>query len=383
MSDAAITSKTSTCERLGGIDACLSDLYGQAIGEEGTLPIVKALLLNLVIYAPDEALAEEAMDHVSRILPSVPCRAIIAEVTTSAPAQGARVSVMCGVSERGDRKLCGEVINVHAVSGAVTGSVMPLLLPDVPVCLWVLGEIPDGKADFNDLLRVASHVITDSRKFPDVMSGLNAVNRLRSTDGGRIVQDLAWVSLHAWREAAAEHFDAPSVRSYLGLVQTVDVLYRGSNANPYPDAAPLLLASWFAERTQLEILRVFHSRDEGYVADGAQDGSAAELRMIPSDAGYDVGEVVSFRIECLSDEGPAVFETRRVSETELALSEECREVCLPPKNMAVPREDDAALATRALCSHGRDYTFESALEVALKILAQLELTDESASSLRL
>lgn len=384
MKDGKATAITDTCDSLSGIDSCLSGLYNRAMEHEHALPTVKAVLLNLIIYAADEALAEEAMEHVSQILPSVPCRAIIAEITSSLPAEGATVSVMCGISERGDRRLCGEVINVHAVRGTVTGSVMPLLIPDVPVCLWVLGDIPPEKEDFDDLLRVSSHVIVDSRKFADLNRGLRAVDRLRTGDGGsRIVQDLAWVSLHPWREATAEHFDAPSVRSYLARIQSVGVSYSGSNASPYPESAPLLFAAWLIERTQLKLQHVFHAKDGGFLLDAAQDGDSVNVRVVPEDSRRTVGELLSVAIDCRSDEGLASFATERVSDTELGLTEECREVCLPPKNMEVAPEDDAALVVQALRSYGRDRVLESALEVALKILAQIELADESASSVRL
>lgn len=375
---------TDTCGSLSGIESCLSGLYSRAIAQERALPTVKSVLLNLIIYAEDEALAEEAMEHVSQILPSVPCRAIIAEITSSLPTEGATVSVICGISERGDRRLCGEVINVHAVRGTVTGGVMPLLVPDVPVCLWVRGDIPPENEDFNDLLRASNHVIVDSRKFADLSGGLKAMDRLRAGEcGARIVQDLAWVALHPWREATARHFDPPSVRGYLGRVQSVDLSYAGSNASPFPESAPLLFAAWLIERTELRVRRIFHAKDGGFLLDVSQSESSAKLRVEAEVSSRMVGEVLSVKIECMSDDGLASFVTERASDSELALTEECREVCLPPKNLEVSSDDDASLAVQALRSYGRDRVFESALEVALRIMAQIELADENASSVRL
>lgn len=384
MSNGKATAITDRCDSLSGINSCLAGLYNRAVDTEHALPTVKALLLNLIVYAPDEAFAEDAMEHVARILPSVPCRAIIAEISSSMPAEVANVSVMCGISDRGDRRLCGEVINVHAVGGTVTGSAMPLLIPDVPVCLWVLGDIPPEKEDFRDLLRVSSHVIVDSRRFAELSRGMKALDWLRNADGGnRIVQDLAWVSLHPWREATAEHFDPPSVRGYLSRLKSIDVEYSGSNSGPYPESAPLLFAAWLAERTSLGLQKVFHSRDEGFVLDCSQDGNAVNLRIIPRDSHRAVGDLLSVRIDCHADEGTASFSTERISDSELALVEDCREVCLPPKNMQIGDADDAAFAIQALRSYGRDCVFELAMQVALKAIAQIELADESASTLRL
>lgn len=375
---------TRTCETVASISSCLSELHAQAVEEERALPTSKALLLNLIVYAPDEASSERAMELVSRIVPSVPCRTIIAEIAHSMPVQGATVSVMCGISDRGDRRLCGEVINVHAARGTVTGSVLPLLIADVPVYLWVMGDIPPANGDFADLLSVSSHVIVDSRAFTDMSRSLKATDRLRTGGGdSRIVQDLAWMSLRMWREATASHFDAPSVRSYIAGVQNMDVAYSGSTGSPYPESAPLLFAAWFADRTGISVQRVFRSREEGFLLDGAQAGELATIRVVPEDSHRVSGEILSVRIDCRSGDERALFGTERVSDSEVAVTEECKEVCLPPKNIAVEGDDDAALAIRALRSYGNDCIYESALAVAVKTVAQIELADERASGLRL
>ena len=383
MTDEKASAITETCDSIPDIDACLSNLYDRLIENEQALPTVKALLLNLIIYAPDEAHAEAAMEHVSRVLPLVPCRAIIAEITSTWPSNGASVSVMCGISERGDRRLCGEVINVHAVKGTITGAVMPLLIADVPVCLWVLGDVPPDSDDFADLLRASSYVIVDSRKFSDMSRGFKAIDQMRSSNGiNRTVQDLAWVSLHSWREATAEHFDPPSVRKYLSHIESLNISYSGSSLPPYPESPPLLFAAWFAERTGLSLHRVFHSRDEGFVLNVSQDAGAA-IRLVPGESHRAPGELTQVTISCRSDSETAVFSTERVSDAELVLAEECKEVCVPPKKVSVAPEDAAALVVQALEFRGRDWVYEDALANALRIIARIELADEHASSLRL
>ncbi len=384
MNDGKAMAITERCDALADVDTCLSALYDRALVRERAVPTVKALLLNLIVYASDEALAEEAMERASRVLPLLPCRAIIAETASSMPSEGAQVSVMCGISERGDRRLCGEVINVHALRGSVTGAVMPLLLPDVPVCLWVLGDIPAQREDFSDLLRVSTHLIVDSRKFADLSRGVKSMQRLQASDGDtHVLQDLAWVSLRSWREATAGHFDAPSLRSYLARLQNVDITYSGSTSSPYPESAPLFFTAWLAERTQLQIESVFHSRDEGFVIAARQEGRDVTVHVRPVESHRPAGELLSVSIECASGDERAVFTTQRASDTELAMTEECAMVCLPPKNVPAPSEDDASLAVQALKDYGRDLVFDRVMPVVLKIMAQVELTEESASGLRL
>lgn len=379
-----ITAITEQTESLQGVDSCLSDLYSRAIEQQDAVPTVKSVLLNLVIYVADPKLADSAEEQASQVLSAVACRAIVADLASPERSEGASVSVICGISERGDKRLCGEVIRLYAPPGSVTGAVMPLLLPDVPVYLWVMGEIPTQSEDFTDLLRVASHVIVDTRLAEGVGQSLRAVERLRKGNGGRrIVQDLAWVSLHSWREATAQHFDPPAIRHYLTQVTDVNVDYSGSSKTPLPDSAPLLFASWFMDRVGLAVKGAFHSRDEGFRIDAVRDESSAIVRVVPKDSDRNVGQLFSAEIRCGSGDTEAQFVTQRMSDTELSLTQECREVCLPPKEIEEPVYDDAALVTKALNIYRRDHSYEQALHVALRIIDNVELADERSVYFRL
>lgn len=369
---------------LGHVDSCLSELYTQAMEQEGAVPTVRTVLLNLIAYSSDPALAERAAEYAIEIVSSVSCRAIVADVASADQQQGASVSVVCGVSERGDRRLCGEVIRVYAVPGSVTGAVMPLLIPDVPVYLWVLGDVPQDREDFGDLLRVASHVILDTRATEPLGQSLRAVDRLRRADGGdRIVQDLAWMSLHAWREATAQHFDPHAVRQYLAHVTEVNIQYSGSNAAPLPESAPLLFASWFADRVGLRSRAAFHSRDDGFRIDATQEDHPALVRVIPTDSDREPGHLLSVEVRCGAGDNTACLTTEGVTDTQMILTEDCKDVCLPPKTTDVPPLGTAALATTAIRSYRRDRVYESAVDTALKIIGQIELSDERSTQVRL
>lgn len=369
---------TERCDKLSQVDSCLASLYARAVDTEHALPAVKTVLLNLVVYAPDPRTADMATGHASQVLPARPCRAIIVESGSDASSPGAAVSVLCGISERGDRRLCGEVIHVHAARGGATGAVMPLLLADVPVYLWVLGDVPPQQEDFGDLLRVSSHLIVDSRRFSSLSAGMRAVDALRRADSGsRIVQDLAWVSLRDWREATAQHFDAPAVRRHLAEVTELEITCTCGPRAPLPDSPPLLFASWLLERLQLNIRSVFHSKDEGYRIDAASDDRSAIIRMLPRESDGQAGELTSVVVRCGRGGDAACFRTQRSSETELLLTEDCREVCLPPERVEIADQDDVALAVQALGQYRRDEAYEHALPVALDIIGRIELGDES------
>jgi glucose-6-phosphate dehydrogenase assembly protein OpcA len=388
--ETAITEKVAS---LSKVDSCLAELYTRAIVREGAVPTAKAVMLNLVIYAADAGLADSASEHASRVLSSISCRTIIVDMSSGAQAEGASVSLICGISERGDKRLCGEVIRLYAASGSVTGAVMPLLIPDVPVYLWVHGEVPPEREDFADLLRVASHLIVDSRTGSETARNLRAIDRLSKAEvtitpgiipgGMRIVQDLGWISIQTWREATAQHFDAPAVRHCLAQIKEVNIRYSGAKDRSLPESPPLLFASWLMERTQTAPTEVFHSKDEGYRITARQDDNPVVLRLAPEDSELEIGRLLSVQIRCGEGETAAVFTTDAASATQLSLTEDCTDVCLPSKLIDVPDPNDAALATIALSSYRRDHVFARALEVALLIMSQAELADERSARFRL
>jgi len=375
------------CDSLSKVDSCLSDLYMRAVGEEAAAPTVKTVLFNLVVFATTEKIADRAMLDVTDILATHPCRAIVADVARSGKGEeGASVSVMCGITERGDRRLCGEIISLHAHNNgsAIVGAVMPLLIPDIPVFLWIPGDVPRESEEFNDFVRASSHLIFDSRAFTDLGQGDKLVRRLGSADGSnRIVQDLAWISLMPWRELTAQHFDAPSTRPYLSRITQVTVRYASGERSDLPASAPLLLALWLMERTQMRFISAFRSRDQGFRIAAEQGDHDVELRFIPEVSGFGPGRLISVRIQCGTEEGSATFTTQGISENELTLTEECVGVCLPPKLLELPAQDESALAGQALDSYRRDRVFEQVLDVALAVIDYLEAADEKLLRLRL
>lgn len=378
------TAISERVESLSKVDSCLSELYTRAIEQQGAVPTAKTVLLNLVIYAADAELADSAAEHATEIVSSTSCRTIIAGLSSTKEPEGASVSLVCGISERGDKRLCGEVIRLFAPPGSVTGATMPLLIPDVPVYLWVRGEIPPERDDFADLLRVASHVIIDSRTGPDTAKNLRSEQRLTKAEGEkRVVHDLGWFSIQNWREATAQHFDAPAVRHYLEQIAEVTIRYSGPTDMPSPQSPPLLFAAWLMERTQIVSREVFHSRDDGFRIEAWQHEKPVTIRLVPQAAGSDEGQLLSVVIRCGRGEHAAVFTTESISGTQLSLTEDCRDVCLPPKMIDVPLHGDAALATIALRSYRRDRVFARALESALVLIGQMELADERSARFRL
>ena len=216
---------------LPNVDSALSNLYQTAAGTaEGPAPVIRALLANVVVYACTDEEADEAADAISEASGTHPCRAVILQTGDSA---GASVSAVCGITERGDRRLCGEIIRLRAPAGSdATGLVLPLLAPDVPVHLWTpcRSSHLDGPERFKELTGIADQVIVDSRRFRDLRAGLGAVTGIcRERGQSCVAHDLAWISLLAWRELTAQHFDPPVFRDQLDQIRQITVQFRREN----------------------------------------------------------------------------------------------------------------------------------------------------------
>ena len=368
---------TEVVTDLARIGDHLATLYRRAAGAdgEGATPVVRAILLNLVVFARTQQEADEAALNVSKIAGNHPCRAVILDMTPPQPGEPAGiVTAVCGITERGDRTLCGEIItlNLHPGASEVVGSVMPLLAPDVPVFAWAPGEIPVADADFDDLLRIANHVILDSRRFQNLITGLKLVWRYcPQHDLDCPVTDLAWLSVQPWRELTAQHFDPPGVREYLRELHRVDVNFAKGEREDVPPSAPLLFASWLMARTELKPRRVEHTGTGAFVVECDQDGRSVELHLSPTGRGLEPGRIGAVVVRGSRAGRTATFITKSVSMTGLVVTEECPGVCLPPQELDLPPQSDADLAATALDAVRSDPYYEEALVVAAEVLGLL------------
>lgn len=363
---------------LSMINAQLAALYRRAAGVENAdafVPVVRTLLLNLVVYTNSTDAVAEAVNDLAAVMGTHPCRAIIVnlgKVGSSQPA--ATVSTICGITERGDRRLCGEIIELHAAAldAEIVGMVMPLLVPDVPVFMWVPNDAPCAGREFSGIAEVADHVIVDSRRFPDLRAGLEWMGPLCVRDAPeRTLQDLGWISLHPWMDLAAQHFDPSAARRYLAKLTDIEVKYNPSERADIPPSAPLLMASWLMERTGLDAIGARRASEGGFHIEARQDGRTVDARLIPEDQGYEAATLNSVTIRGGDASGTASFVTHRVSDTRISATEECAGICFAPMVVEFPAQNAPSLVAGALDSFGRDQVYEDAVAVAVRILSQL------------
>src|SRR4030065_67688 len=113
-----------------------------------------------------------------------------------APLLQAALSAPCQIAPEGGKQVCSEQITLRA-SGPAVGelhsTVVPLLVPDLPVFLWWHEEPSLGSHLFQELLETSDRLIVDSADFApeSAASSLAALER-RALGGAEPRRESAW-----------------------------------------------------------------------------------------------------------------------------------------------------------------------------------------------
>ena len=230
----------------GGIDRALRDLWA---GEGDR--VTRACLFNLVAYGTDASLTAGAAQTASVLAEHSPCRAI---VITSQPAgpnstPEAAVGGFCRLTGGPGKQVCCEQVAVQVGGDArrsLPALVASLLVRDVRVFFWPLGDIIVSDDLVPRFVSMADRTVINSGEFSDPRAGLRAATRLWAGPGGegRNVSDLCWMHCLPWREALAELLDPPAYRPLLDSVDRVRISYSGDLPWPQGGAQALLYAAW-------------------------------------------------------------------------------------------------------------------------------------------
>ncbi|HEY0173933.1 MAG TPA: glucose-6-phosphate dehydrogenase assembly protein OpcA [Pyrinomonadaceae bacterium] len=211
------------------LNAMWAEMSAPAEGADGAAGVVRACVLNLVVYAEGAEARAEVEDLLGAVVERHPCRAIVlaAERAADAPRLEAFVSTRCQLSARGSKRICGEQITVEAAGAAVetaSTAVAPLLVPDVPVFLW-WKDIPHYEDKlFTRLAGMADRVVIDSASFDEPHEDLLRLSRL--LEGGRLrLSDLNWGRLTSWRSLVAGFWDVADYRDSLEQIERVVIEY--------------------------------------------------------------------------------------------------------------------------------------------------------------
>lgn len=364
---------TGSVGQLAEVEERIGRLYREAIGAQTadeTVPVVRIALCNLVAYVRSEERASGVVEDTSRIVGAHPCRAIVVDAMPPLPGEEhTSVSVVCAVTGRGDRRVCGEIIRVHAHQGRgdAVGSIMPLLTPDVPLIVWVPEETALQDAEFEELSEVADGLVVDSREWSNLPAALVRVLAL-AEEVPQGAQDLGWTALERWRELTAEHFDPHPARACLDSMERIVLEY--ADAGAAPPSIPLLFASWLIDRTGLDIADVGTPLEGCLQIRAMQGGRPVDVALTSRRAAGEPGRLLQVTIVCSTPDGQATFTTAVAGQSRLSIDQRCVGICYPPRTVEIGPQDRAALVAEALDAAMRDPIYERAARLALDVLSR-------------
>lgn len=295
-------------ERPIGVDPrAIEDEFGRiwrdTVGEESP---IRVRVLNLVAIAT----TAEEMDRFEtamQLLPERhPCRGILIAAAPAYARIEATISAHCWRSAGGRRHVCSEEVILTGAPGLdreMASAVLALLVPELPVSVWLLGA-PSAAGSLRDrILGDADRLLLDTAREARAVEGLACALRLIDTHGVTC-GDLAWERSAAWRGLVAQLFDGADGARELELLRSIEI--HGGAGQTSSDA--LLLAGWLITRLGLAPadVTVVDSTVTATMYDGTRE---VRIVVAPADDGAKLSSLsvattdASFRIERHNESG--------------------------------------------------------------------------------
>lgn len=239
----------------GAIEKSLAELWRSE--KEGENAVTRAALWNVVAHTTNAEDHSTASQTLARASEAVPQRAIVIRADVHGPAEiSSWISANCH-RIGGEKQVCSEEVAIVA-GGEKIRNIPPLvnalLIPDMPVAFWWLGDLPNSDrahAYVETILDVADRLIVDSSAFDIVgdLMWLDDIARRTFTAPA----DLNWVKLEDWRLVTAKMFDAPSMRDRMRTIRHVSVTASGGTKSLFGDSIEsLYFAAWLSVQTGVE-----------------------------------------------------------------------------------------------------------------------------------
>jgi glucose-6-phosphate dehydrogenase assembly protein OpcA len=271
------------------IEKSLAELWRNE--QDGENAVTRAALWNVVAHTASSEHHAQASQVLGRASAAVPQRSIVINANAAAPPEiSSWISANCHLVG-GGKQMCSEEIAIVAGGDRihrVPPLVNALLLPDMPVAVWWMGDLPNEHEEYVEtLLEPADRLIVDSSYF-DSPRDLELVSRV-AAQTTTIPADLNWVRLEEWRAATASVFDPPHMRGRLSAIRRVRIVAGAHEENFFGDAIEsLLYAAWLtaqigeaaSETIDYRFERRMQSSDVGQIAFVEivfEDGSSASI----------------------------------------------------------------------------------------------------------
>lgn len=247
---------------VASIERQLAELW-RAEKHDGERAVTRAALWNVVAHTWDGRDQSHATEVLARASAKVPQRTIVVKADPHGASDiESWISANCHLVG-GGRQVCSEEVVIVAAGervGHIPPLVSALLLPDMPVAVWWLGDLPHDREDYVDtLLGPADRLIVDSAHFNSA-SDLDVVWRIIE-ETTTAPADLNWARLDEWRVATAALFDPQPMRERLRAIRHVKV-FSGGDESFGATSEALLYVAWLIAQTGTEMKFEFARRGD-------------------------------------------------------------------------------------------------------------------------
>jgi glucose-6-phosphate dehydrogenase assembly protein OpcA len=365
---------------VAAIERELTSLWKQASEDEGDSGVIRASMLNLLIYAPGTAASSEVDEMIPEITAAHPCRAIliIADREAAESSLAAQVTSRCTLPTAATKQVCCEEVTITVTGSQVNevpSVVVPLMLSDLPVYLWWNAVPRLADRVFSRLVDLSDRVIIDSADFTDPHGDLISLSALvHDKPRWTAFSDLNWARLTAWRALLAGFYDVPAYRPLLAQLDKVVIEY-AAPSHDKADISPraLLLGGWLVSRLGWEL-----DADASTLADGratfhlSDGGRAITLEFVTTEnAEIEPGHLARVELGSAAD-STASFNVRRSDdrsriETEVTFGTE-RSI---QRVLGYESWGETALIGRELEIQGHDRVYEQAVMAAGGLVVSL------------
>lgn len=367
------------------VESVLRRLWSE--GRDAERGVVRACMANVVVFAGTRALADLASAVIAQITSAHLVRAIVLISDESAEQSGVRawLSAHCQMPKVSGLRVCCEQVMLEATGEAaerLPSAVLPLLVPDLPVVLWWMGDPPFGATVFEQLTEAADRLIVDANSFEEPTFSITRLASLIRRRSGQIaVSDLNWARLAAWQDQLAQAFDSVDTLPYLDRLDRMTIRYARvpGVGRPDPEEA-LLLAGWFLNRLGWKQPPALARVTPGHFrARMRRAGREFHLEIAPQELSDDHadrsgmlltievrgnldGPEASFRVERHHDELDVIATVIQLPDMAPITSTRIR-----------PRRSLASLLADDLGRLEHDYLFEAALETAAHLSGAMQM----------
>jgi glucose-6-phosphate dehydrogenase assembly protein OpcA len=235
---------------LRDIEKTLSSLWQESADKEAGKPVIRASTINFIVLSHHPDQVESINKVVSEISDHHPSRIIVALVDPESDTGdiSARVSLQCNLNAAMNKQICFEQVVLSTGTEGfykLSGVILPLLLPDLPVFLWMadnqfdlIDKLQPLHSAIDRLLIESPGMVEDWSAFQDYRQKLLEINETMG------ISDLHWGYLTEWREAVAQFFDQPSRREWLDNIREMTIHQKQAGIS----TDGLFLVAWIASR---------------------------------------------------------------------------------------------------------------------------------------